>query len=77
MTTATTTTSTYYVTVPVTMYHTLLVEAPSGLTKDQICDTFTWETTANQDLSKDERTNALMSLTDSRELIDIEEEIID
>ncbi len=73
-TTTTTATSTYYITVPVTMYQTVTVEAPAGLTKDQVCDSITWERTANQELSKDERNCVLQSLTDSRALIEVEEE---
>ena len=76
-TTTTTAASTYFVTVPVTMYQTIQVEAAPGLTKDQVCDSITWETTAGQELSKDERNCVLQSLTDSRDLIEIEEESAD
>ncbi len=74
-TTTATATSTYVVTVPVTMFQTLTIEAPAGLTKDQVCDTITWESTRGQELSKDERTAVLQSLTDSRSLVDVEEEL--
>lgn len=75
-TTTATATSTYFVTVPVTMYQTIQVEAAAGLTKDQVCDTITWESTRCQELSKDERTAVLQSLTDSRWLVDVEEESV-
>ena len=78
MTTATTTsTSTYFVTVPVTVYQTIQVEGAPGLTKDQVCDTITWEATHGRGLCKDERHAFLQSLNDSRSLIDVEEETED
>ena len=78
MTTATTTsTSTYFVTVPVTVYQTIQVEGAPGLTKDQVCDTITWETTHGCGHCKAEHHAFLQSLNDSRSLIDVEEETED
>ncbi len=75
-TTTTTATATYVVTVPVTMYQTLIIEGSAGMAKDQVCDTITWESTSGQELSKAERTAVLQSLTDTRWLVDVEEESV-
>jgi hypothetical protein len=74
---ASTATAVYYLTMPVTLYKTINVEAPAGLSKDELCDRITWEDTANQELFKDERVSVLHSLEHERSQIDVESELID
>ena len=74
---ASTETAVYYLTIPVTLYKCINIEAPAGLSKDEICDRITWEDTANQELCKDERCSVLHSLEHERSQIDVESELID
>tara|TARA_B100001059_G_scaffold234815_1_gene278389 strand:- start:657 stop:887 length:231 start_codon:yes stop_codon:yes gene_type:complete len=74
-TTPATTQSTYALIVPVTLFKSIHIEAPAGLSKDELCDYITWEMTAGQELSKDERCAVLYSLSNERSEVD--SEIID
>lgn len=63
--------------MPVTLYKCINIEAPAGLSKDELCYQITWEDTANQELFKDERVSVLHSLEHERSQIDVESELID
>ena len=79
MTTATATkTSTYHITVPVPAYLMGTIEAPSGLSNDEVLKLITWETTANfegPDSFKDLRVAAMEAIEEGPNSVgDIEEE---
>ncbi len=70
-TTPAATQSTYSVIIPITLFQTMNIEAPAGLTKEELCDYITWEMTAGQELTKDERVSALYALSNERAEIDV------